>query len=64
MGVAGFFFGRNALTTDGPSQARTMVLERLSQVPTLSSEVRRDIKIFIAAIVFLVVVYFLSRWLA
>jgi hypothetical protein len=38
--------------------------ERLKQaMATLSFDVWRDIHIFIAAIVFLVVVYFLARWL-
>jgi hypothetical protein len=42
-----------------------MVLQRLKQaLAPLSSDVRRDMHIFIAAIVFLVVVYFLARWLA
>ena len=43
-----------------------MMLERLKQaLAPLSSDVRRrDIYIFIAAIVFLVVVYFLTQWLA
>ena len=31
---------------------------------TLTSDVRRDVRIFIAAIVFLVVVYILAGWLA
>jgi hypothetical protein len=42
-----------------------MALTLLKQaMTTLSSDVRRDIHIFIAAIVFLVVVYFLTWWLA
>jgi hypothetical protein len=42
-----------------------MALKLLKQaLATLSSDVRRDIHIFIAAIVFLVVVYFLTKWLA
>jgi hypothetical protein len=46
---------------EGP---RPMALKRLKQaMATLSSDVRRDIQIFIAAIVFLVVVYFLTWWL-
>jgi hypothetical protein len=41
-----------------------MALKRLQRaMATLSSDVRRDIQIFIAAIVFLVVVYFLTGWL-
>jgi hypothetical protein len=42
-----------------------MALKLLKQaMATLSSDVRRDVHIFIAAIVFLVVVYFLTKWLA
>jgi hypothetical protein len=42
-----------------------MALKRLKQaMAMLSSDVRRDIHIFIAAIVFLVVVYVLAEWLA
>jgi hypothetical protein len=40
-----------------------MVKRLKHALATLSSDVRRDIHIFIAAIVFLVVVYFLARWL-
>jgi hypothetical protein len=40
-------------------------MKRLKQVlAPLTSDVRRDIRIFIAAIVFLVVVYVLAGWLA
>jgi hypothetical protein len=42
-----------------------MALKRLKQaMATLNADRRRDIQIFIAAIVFLGVVYFLTRWLA
>ena len=42
-----------------------MVRKRLKQaLATLSSDVRRDVRIFIAAIVFLVVIYVLAGWLA
>jgi hypothetical protein len=42
-----------------------MVLERLRQaVGTLSPDLRRDIYIFIAALVFLAVTYVLAQWLA
>jgi hypothetical protein len=42
-----------------------MALKRLKQaMAKLNSDVRRDIHIFIAAIVFLVVAYFLTRWLS
>jgi uncharacterized membrane protein len=41
-----------------------MALKRLKQpMAMLSSDVRRDIHIFIAAIVFLIVVCSLTRWL-
>jgi hypothetical protein len=41
------------------------MVKRLKEaLAPLSSDVRRDIHIFIAAIVFLVVAYFLTRWLA
>jgi hypothetical protein len=40
-------------------------MKRLKQaLAPLTSDVRRDIRIFIAAIVFLVVVYVLAGWLA
>jgi hypothetical protein len=41
-----------------------MVKRLKHALATLSSDVRRDIRIFIAAIVFLVVVYILAGWLA
>ena len=42
-----------------------MVLKRLKQaMGMLSSDFRRDIYIFIAAIVFLAVAYVLTRWVA
>jgi hypothetical protein len=42
-----------------------MMLKRLKQaMATLNADRRRDIQIFTAAIVFLVVVYFLTQWLA
>jgi hypothetical protein len=42
-----------------------MALKRLKQITAmLSSDVRRDVHIFIAAIIFLVGVYLLTRWLA
>jgi hypothetical protein len=42
-----------------------MVPKRLNQaMATLSAERRRDIYIFIAGIVFLVVAYLLTQWLA
>jgi hypothetical protein len=42
-----------------------MAPKRLKQaMATLSADRRRDIHIFIAAIVFLGVAYFLTRWLA
>jgi hypothetical protein len=42
-----------------------MALKRLKQtMATLSADRRRDIYIFIAAFVFLTVVYLLTRWLA
>jgi hypothetical protein len=42
-----------------------MALKRLMQaMATISAERRRDINIFIAAIVFLVVAYLLTQWLA
>jgi hypothetical protein len=41
-----------------------MALKRLMQaMATISAERRRDINIFIAAIVFVVVTYFLVQWL-
>jgi hypothetical protein len=41
-----------------------MVKRLKDALATLSSDVRRDVRIFIAAIVFLVVVYILAGWLA
>jgi hypothetical protein len=42
-----------------------MTREHLNRVlATVSSDVRRDVRIFIAAIVFLTVCYVLGRWLA
>jgi hypothetical protein len=42
-----------------------MALKRLTQaMATISADRRRDIYVFIAAIVFLVVTYFLVQWLA
>jgi len=41
-----------------------MVKRLKDALATLSSDVRRDVRIFIAAIVFLVVVYILAGWVA
>jgi hypothetical protein len=41
-----------------------MVTRLKHALAALSSDVRRDVRIFIAAIVFLVVVYILAGWLA
>jgi hypothetical protein len=44
---------------------RPMALKRLTQaMATISADRRRDIYIFITAIVFIVVTYFLVQWLA
>jgi hypothetical protein len=42
-----------------------MAMKRLKQTMAMvSSDLRRDVNIFIAAIVFLAVCYVLTRWLA
>jgi hypothetical protein len=49
----------------GGLEQEAMALKRLNQaMATLSADRRRDVYIFIAAIVFLVVAYLLTQWLA